>query len=384
MKEILMISSMYPFPQRCGFTVRLGDMCKHLSEIFQITLIVTDTSKLQTHSDIFKKVYFLPEKKRYQSLNKRLYHHFIPPYFDDPYYISDSFLHKLNSIFSRSNFDICMIHTPKFARVLKNLPNNIFKVIDTHDIWYHKYKEFDKIGYGKLLSHFRNEKKELRLYRNMDLVIGISLFDYEYLKGNGISNCVYAPVSFLANPIYDPKRFDHSILYPAGRGPNNEDAIHFFITKILPRVRREAPSVKFKILNPSDKLKTQYKSTPNVEFLPFQNRISDAYKQADIVVIPLRVKSGLKIKLLESFAFAMPVILSSETSQGVCLKDYPQKGYSLYDSSFTNELIKALKSEEYRKNLSIKGLEIIKRHYSAEKVYSELIKKLNKSPGGQK
>jgi len=373
-----MISSLYPFPQKCGFTVRLRDLCEQLTEYFDIHLLVYNSNNSNDLSrvDVFSKVTFFKPVVYKKTVFTKIKNRLNPLYFDDPSYMPDVFVEKVLELNEENNYDICMIHTLIFACCINALPNSIFKVVDTHDIWYQKYTEFDKIGSGKLLYQYRDKKHELDFYKKMDLVIGISLWDQEYLQNNGVQNSIYVPVSFKIQSIKKDKPFNNEILYPAGKGQNNIDAIDYFIKAVLPLVKKEIPDVKFKILNPCEEIKEKYSSSPNVVFLPFQENIIDAYKQTDIVVIPLRVKSGLKIKLLESFSYGVPTILTSATAQGIELDGYPQKNYSIEPATFAHEIIKTLSSHEYRQSLSEKALDLIEKYYSPEAVYSELIKRL--------
>ena len=378
MKKILMISKQYPYPPRCGFSVRLADMCNYLCKYFEIHILVDSHGSIQAGNDIsiFSEIYSYPSSKNQSKIFSRIKQRFSRPYFDDAYYIADDFIDKVKELQQKHKYDICMIHTPIFARCLYALPDNVYKVVDTHDIWYQKYNEFEKIGEGKLLSHYRDKNHELDFYRKMDLVIAISLWDFHYLTENGIHQSVYTSVSFSPKSLKRNQKCKNKILYPAGRGPNNRDAIEFFIKEILPLVKKEIDDVEFMILNPDKRLMEQYSSNPAITFIPFIENIIDAYAQADIVVIPLRVKSGLKIKLLESFSYGIPTILSFAATQGIHIDSYAQKKYSVSPESFSSEIIDALSSYQYRQELSESGLKIIQKYYSPDKVYSDLIDKL--------
>lgn len=379
MKKILMISKEYPYPQRCGFTVRLGKMCKYLSQYFDIHLLVDcyENSESKNDNQVFSDITYLKSSEKKNNIFIRMKNRAFPPYFDDPYYISDQFVNYVLELHNKNNYDICMIHTPIFARCIDALPDSVYKVVDTHDIWFQKYTEFEKIGYGKLLSQFRDKNRELDFYKRMDMIIAISFWDKDYLQKHGVENSIYVPVSFSPHPIVKETQFNNEVLYPAGNGLNNIDAINYFIQEVLPLVRKAIPDVKFKILNPCQEVKEKYANTSNVVFMPFQENIIDAYKQTDIVVIPLRVKSGLKIKLIESFSCGVPTILSSAAAQGVHLDKYAQETIPLSPECFAREVVKALLSPIYRNQLLVSGLNILKKYYSPDIVYLELTEKLS-------
>jgi glycosyltransferase involved in cell wall biosynthesis len=376
MKKLLMISMQYPYPRHCGFSVRLADMCDYLHQFFDIDILVNDIkhNHILHNENIFSNVFFQNNNCKKKNLFDRIKLKFSPPFFDDPYYINEIFINKVLQLHKMNSYDICMIHTPIFARCLYALPNNVFKVVDTHDIWFQKYSQFKKIGKEKILYHFRNKHIELDFYKKMDLVLAISKWDFKYLKNNGVLKSLYVPVSFSPQPLKNISNSNenYNILYPAGNGYHNIDALEFFINSVLPIVKKQFDNVKLLIPNPEIDFKNKYASNHNIVFLPFADKVDDLYQKADITVIPLRIKSGLKIKVLESFSFGIPTILSDAATQGIFIESYPQNNFSLNPDDFAAEVINALSSLNYRKQLSESALNIIKKHYSKDAVYSEL------------
>lgn len=378
MKKILMITMQYPYPKRCGFTVRLADMCDYLCQHFEIDLLV-NSEEMQGElikKNLFNDVHFCNSNNNLRTIGARIKQRIKPAYFDDSCYIGNTFIKKVLELYKANEYDICMIHTPLFAYCLDALPDSVYKVVDLHDIWFQKYSEFEKIGKGKLLSQFRDKERELKFYKRVNMAIAISLWDLKYLQENGISNCVYVPVSFHPKPLNKNNKCDNQILYPAGKGEHNIDAIEFFIQKILPIVKHKIKNVQFLIPNADELLKKKYGKNSNIVFLPFADDIAEIYAKADITVVPLRIKSGLKIKVLESFSFGIPTILSEAAAQGVYIETYTQENYSLEAEVFAQEVIRSLKDNEYKKRLSESGLEIIKRYYSPNSVYSNLVNRL--------
>jgi len=385
MKKLLMIAPLYPFPTKCGLSVRIGDLCACLNEIFELhyfTCAPVEQFKSFFNPGIFKTVRFTSNGENTVNFQKRigqrLLRHLIPPHFDSKFYVPDSILEEINALHQREKYDACMIFTPTLARCLDALPDSVFKIIDTIDIWHQRYEDFKKIGYGNLLYHFRDKNREVELLKSADLVIAISLWDYDYMIKCGI-NPVYTPVSFKeeALPLKNPSAND--ILYASGNGPTNIDAVQFFVNEILPILRRSISNVNLKILSAGNELKGIYSNREDVTLLPFLNDIREAYNLADIVVVPLRIGSGLKIKVLESLAFGKPTIVSPAAIQGMPMQNYVQEHISEIPEIFADEVLRALKDRDYRLKLIESGLNIIRNEYNPEKVYGDLKKRLMNS-----
>jgi glycosyltransferase involved in cell wall biosynthesis len=420
MKSLLIISPEYPYPQKCGFTVRVGDLCRHLAQTVTLDLFVcrnlADPESMPGR-EVFRHVFAAgngpAEAVPDLGLAERIARRLAPPHFDDPRYLPDAILAQLAKIQSREKYDACMIQTPLLARCLpavgeqwhqgqamelslsppsragarrsqapgcaeKNpdagapIRNGPIVIIDAHDIWHQKYLGFKALGCGNLLAQFRDAERELAFYRTADHVLAISLWDHEYLLAHGV-NSIYTPVSFVTEPLPERSPPGHDLLMASGSGPFNIDAIHFFIAEVLPLVLKKIPDVRLKIANPAPEITKDYSAHPQVILLPFLDHPRDLYAQADLAIAPLRFTSGLKIKVLEAFAFGKPIILSTAAAQGIPIAKYPQRNITIEPETFANEVVAALQDEAYRKALANSGLKLIRNEYAPEKAYRELI-----------
>ncbi|HBC86805.1 MAG TPA: hypothetical protein DCZ94_07620 [Lentisphaeria bacterium] len=382
MKKMLMIVPEYPFPCKCGMTFRIGDMCRNISDVVELHLFVCGTGKESNSlegKELFKSISFAPVTASGNWFHEtwlKAYRRIAKPLFDNKIYLSEHVLKKLSDMQREYAYDIVMVHTLLLSRALKAFPRHVLRILDPHDIWYQRYLEFLKIGKGPLLLHFRNLEREMELYKNVDLAIAISLWDWEFMTNHGI-HPLYVPISFKPNPLPEKIPQGADILYASGNGYANIDAIHFFIKEILPAVKRAVPEVRFMISNACDELKREYSGCEVIKTLPYFEDIREAYQLADLVVVPLRVGSGLKIKVIECFSLGKPVILSSSAAQGISLSNYEQECISSDPVILASEIIKALKQPDYRRKLASSGLGITRDEYNPEKVYGELRKRIS-------
>ena len=370
-----MISPEYPYPRKCGFTIRLADLCENLFDIAELHIFVIGPSQENIQkTDIFKSVTFYPQPEKHNFIRDLAicaFKKIVQPYFDSKIYVSNSILKRIERIHRDYVFDAVMVHTPLLARCLRAFPGSVKKIIDSHDIWHQKYSEMAKMGHGRILWHFRDLWCEINLYKSVDLVLAISLWDREFMISHGVKP-VYVPVSFTPEPLEEKTISEANVLFAAGSGYANVDAIIFFMREILPLVSKSVPGARLLVPNACVELRQEYSGRPDIGMLPFLSDIREAYKMADIVVAPLRYGSGLKIKVLESFAFGKPTILSSSAAQGIALANYAQRHISNKPEILAGEIVMALKELSYRKKLADSGLGVIRDEYNAAKVYGAL------------
>jgi glycosyltransferase involved in cell wall biosynthesis len=107
--------------------------------------------------------------------------------------------------------------------------------------------------------------------------------------------------------------------------------------------------------------------------------LSPLYRDAGVVVSPLRVGSGLKIKLIEALECGKAVVATSKTLQGVVhlLAD----GVRVADNAadFADAVCMLLGYEQTRVDVATRGLDALTKHFSREACYSPLLKEMTDS-----
>ena len=376
MSRLLMVSPEYPYPQRCGFTVRVGDLCRHLAERAELDLFLcrwlADTENLPGRQ-IFKQVSAAARREETTelSLARRVVRRLFPPHFDDAVYLPDAVVAQLAGLLARKRYRACILQAPFLARAMPVIPDGTLKIVDAIDLWHQKYLGFKALGCGRLLAHFRDAERELAFYRSADRVLAISRYDHEHLLANEV-NSLYTPVAFAPDPLPARNPPGRDLLIASGSGPFNMDAVRFLVRDVLPLVRREIPDVRLKIANPAPEIVRDYAGHRQVVFLPFRDHPRDLYAEVDLAVAPLRHTSGLKIKVLEAFAYGKPILLTPAAAQGIPCGAYAQREVSAEPDKYAGQIVLALRDPGYRHALIESGLALLRREYGSEHAYGPL------------
>jgi glycosyltransferase involved in cell wall biosynthesis len=109
--------------------------------------------------------------------------------------------------------------------------------------------------------------------------------------------------------------------------------VEFFARFILPLIRAKYPHVKFVVAgrNPPPNFVQQFSSDPAIEFTGTVPDMRPYLANATVVVVPLRMGGGTRIKILEACASGRPVVstrigaegLNFEASKEIILADDP-------------------------------------------------------------
>jgi sugar transferase (PEP-CTERM/EpsH1 system associated) len=99
----------------------------------------------------------------------------------------------------------------------------------------------------------------------------------------------------------------------------NRDAVRFFATQVLPLVRRARPAVRFVVAgrNPPARFRREMERLPGVELTGTVPDMRPVVARSSVCVVPLRIGSGTRIKILEAAAMARPVVSTTLGAEGL-------------------------------------------------------------------
>jgi glycosyltransferase involved in cell wall biosynthesis len=152
------------------------------------------------------------------------------------------------------------------------------------------------------------------------------------------------------------------------RHPPNQDAVSYFAREILPLVTQQVPNVEFWIAGAGVDLldRRALEATDRVRLVGYVPDVRSCYAEADVFVAPIRMGNGMRVKLLEAFSMAMPVVASPLAVFG--FNGTAGKHFVLADSkqSFAEQTVGLLKDPGRREVLGSNARQLIKTHYDWE------------------
>lgn len=148
----------------------------------------------------------------------------------------------------------------------------------------------------------------------------------------------------------------------------NVDAVVWFVNHIWPELLRQHPALSFWIVgrDPAAEVRALAADGGNVNRVTVTGTVPDVrpyYSGALAAVVPLRIGSGTRLKILEAMAAGIPVISTRLGAEGLDLED----GTHLLLADSASEMIAAVSqlaaSPELWLRLSRSGREVVSRSY---------------------
>ena len=104
----------------------------------------------------------------------------------------------------------------------------------------------------------------------------------------------------------------------AGADSPNADAVRWLAKEVMPRLRQVAPDLVIQVTGsapPSDLLPLQSKHLRFIGEVPDLDALLDASR---VAIAPIRYGAGVKLKVVDALARGLPVVATSQGSEGLC------------------------------------------------------------------
>ncbi len=111
----------------------------------------------------------------------------------------------------------------------------------------------------------------------------------------------------------------------------NIDAVEYFCQQILGRVRDEVPEARFRIVGRNPHPRVCRLASNSVEVTGSVPSVLDHLREAAVVVVPLRIGGGTRLKIYEAMAMGKAVVSTSVGAEG--LEVHPGQDLILADDA---------------------------------------------------
>lgn len=257
-------------------------------------------------------------------------------------------------------------------------------VIRFNNVKYDIYRQFArftdnpaKAAYA-YLQYYKTKSYERSIPAASDLSLTITPEDRERLLVNGTRpNIEVLPAGV------DPSKFD--LLDHDPESPvitffgsmdyhPNEDGVRWFAREVLPRIREQRPGVTFDVVgkDPSKEIRG-LDSQDSVNVTGFVEDLGAHVARAAVVVLPIRVGTGIRMKALHAMAMGKPLVSTPLGVQGIDASDGTH--LSIAEESpeaFARAVVDLLDDPEKQANYRQHGRELIERDHDWERIAHKL------------
>ncbi|MEM4221871.1 MAG: glycosyltransferase [archaeon] len=300
------------------------------------------------------------------------------------FYLHESMVKLLQELNRKEKFDVLWVCLERMAEYAKyvdakvkvldyidSLSLNVFRRMKTEKniLW----KIYCFIDYPRLSTY---EKKQAEVF---DELISISSIDKKHIGSRKIT-VIPTAINFAEfnDPKYENITGEKGRIIFLGRmdyAPNIS-AVLWFAKKIFPLIKKEVDYAKFYIVgaNPPDKVKNLANNRDIFVAGFVKDRVAELYK-SEVAVAPLRISSGIQMKVLEALAAKLPVVCTPQVAEPIRLSEKEGVFVGDTEEEIAKKIVYLLKNKVKFSNRKLR------ENFSKEAVlkkYYDLLKQIEK------
>lgn len=153
--------------------------------------------------------------------------------------------------------------------------------------------------------------------------------------------------------------------------PPNADGIRWLLNEVFPLVRQQIPEASLTVIGknpPDDFLQMAEKEPAAIRVTGYVEDLKPYLEQAAVMAIAVRAGGGMRVRILEAFARAMPVVTTTVGLEGI--EACPGEEVLIGDSpeDFATALIRVIGDRGLQASLSTRGRRLAEARYDWQMV----------------
>lgn len=282
-------------------------------------------------------------------------------------YIYSNLIKQFQNIIQQNQYDYILISYVNWADLLKYIDTSKVQTVLTIEDFISMNNYERSNGKYNLGQSINEEIERINLF---DKAICISKEEANFFE-RACKDVEFHHIPHFLESKFSESKKDTGIVFVGSDNPFNRDGMIWFFEYVMPHL---SDVYKIKIIGRVNEHLEKYKNRfKNIEFISYVENLDDIYSKSKVSICPLQGGTGLKIKVVESLSYGVPIVC---TKYGVVGMDSKYNGCIVVDEpqEFANEIKNILEDEQKYKNLQNEAKEYFVENFSKDSVYEKLDK----------
>lgn len=157
--------------------------------------------------------------------------------------------------------------------------------------------------------------------------------------------------------------------------PPNADGIRWFLNDIFPLLQEQVPGVTLTIIGknpPADFVQAAEQAPETITVTGYVPDLTPYMAAAALMVVPVRAGGGMRVRLLEAFARAMPAVTTTVGLEGIAAEHGREVLVADDPISFAVETVRLLRDESLQQRLAENGRCLAEKRYDWQVVLDQM------------
>jgi glycosyltransferase involved in cell wall biosynthesis len=338
--HVVMVDEELPYPPVSGKRIRTLNLTQRLAERHRLTYVChrnADPDEARLAADHFDRLGIrtvvvdrpVPSRRGVGFYARLAANLFSPLPYSVTSHTSQALCQTLADLARTEVVDLWHVEWTPYAQALQGIPGR--RIVMAHNvesvIWqrYHETATNPLVRWYIGLQWRKYLRFEQQALQAADLTVAVSELDADRFRhdmgvprvdvvDNGVDTSYFRPA--------DTPRQPATLLFLGSlEWRPNLDAARQLLEHVFPAVRREVPDARLLLVgrNPPDWLHRAAQATANVELHGNVPDVRPFLARAGLLVVPLRIGGGSRLKILEALACRTPVASTRVGAEGLAL-----------------------------------------------------------------
>ena len=381
-QRILVVTPSIPYPPNWGFGIRVYQFLKHLSRTHQVSLLCYahpgEEAKIAALQKICHAVHTAPAPLNHQADKRvaQLFSLLSPRSFSTGSLRTPAMQALLTRLLEIEKYDIVQIESSQLGSY--PFGTQPVLVVDEHNLEYellYRMYQTERSPLRRLynwMEYAKFKREEQHCWQKADACILTSEREQQILNAqmpakpthvapNGVDVEYFQP---------SPEPVDLNSLVFTGliSYRPNTDAVLFFVHEVLPHIVKARPEAVFSIVGMGPPDEVLRLAGPNVKVTGEVPDVRPYIQNASIFVVPLRMGSGTRLKVLEGLAMGKPMVSTRLGCEGIEVRDGEHLLMEDDPQAFAQAVVRLMEDRELSARLGTAGRALVEQNYSWESI----------------
>jgi glycosyltransferase involved in cell wall biosynthesis len=385
--RVLILTGAVPYPLVTGAKIRTFNLLKTLAGEFEIELltIISNNVDRELIAEI-EKIGITCHYLFKQNLGGRIARtadavlsYLMPEPYLIRHYTFEEYQNLLDSLLAKKQYDVLHCDSISMTGNLGGLDKTRL-VLTQHNIEHKIWAGYvdHAISMGAKWFYHNQYNKVKNLEANLDNIYGHVVTVSENDRQLLANDFPAGKIIVVENGV-DPQAYNKEIIPDDRSGivftgsldwHPNIDGLTWFVEEIYPRLLDRRTELKISIVGrkPSASLAELLSGKPCIDLHADVPEIHPFLHSSKVMMVPLRIGGGSRLKILEAMASGLPVVSTTKGAEGLSVKDDDNIIIRDDPDQFADAMLRLMDDNDLHRKISDNGKELIDRRYAWDKV----------------
>ena len=391
--KVAFVTVRVPFPLNSGGRIRTFHLLKHVSQVHPVTLVTAVETAEEARAaaaleeqlpQVTLRLAAVPSRN---TLARRVSRALRSPIDPLPYtwagYRHRRFAENLRRSLEGQRYDLVHCDHTQIAHAVLALetPPRLLNAHNVDSVLIERLAAVEQRSWRRPLLRWQARKvrvAERRTYPAFDGCLAMSEVDRVHVERLAAGKPVWTIPNGVDLEWFEPAQTTPEAGLMVFSGAMdwlpNVDAVEFFAREILPAVRTRLPAARLLVVgrNPAPALRARLDGA-GVEFTGTVDDVRPHLARGSLFVVPLRVGSGTRLKILEAWAMGKAVLSTSLGAEGLPAHDGQNIVLADEPGHFAERAVTLLQQPGAARHLGGAGRQVVEETFSWKRIGDRLL-----------